>query len=409
MPPSLPPVPLRAAQLLLRLLLVVVSTGCPGGPDATPGADSSRAQPRTPGPAPPGVDPDSSYRVTLTQAAYAAAGIVVESVRRAPAADQRGGLDVPAQIAFDPTRVALITPRTSGRLERLMAAEGDQVRTGQPVAYLSSTDFLIAETDFVQARRRAAAVAATPDAAGAAALETAARRRLELIGAPAALIARLEAGAEPTILLPVSAPFGGSIIGVMALAGAVVEPGTPLFRLADLKVVNAIAHVPEPALAAVHEGQSASVSVPAFPGERFPGLVTRLRSELDSITRTAQAVVRVANPSRRLRAGMFAMVQLAAPVGSSGTASKGDSVLTIPNRAVVTEGERHYVFVEVAPLAFERRAVEVTPLVPPGGVREPGSRMVVRSGLRPDERVVVNGAFTLQSELGKSAFGEQEG
>lgn len=408
MPPSLSPAPLRACQLLLRLLLVVVSMGCPGGSDATPGADSSRVQPRTPEPAAPHDNPDSASRVTLTQAAYTAAGIVVESVRRVAAGDQRGGLDAPAQIAFDPARVALITPRASGRLERLAAVEGDRVRAGQPVAYLSSTDFLTAETDFVQARRRAATLAGTPDAGGAASLQAAARQRLELLGAPASLITGLESGAEPTLLLPVTAPFPGSVVSSMALAGAAVEPGTPLFRLVDLDVVNAVAQVPEQAVAAVQVGQSASVSLGAFPGERFPGVVTRLRSELDSTTRTVQAVVRVANPYRRLRAGMFAMVHLAVPQQSV-AARHGDSVLTIPELAVVTQGERQYVFVEVAPRTFERRSVEVFSLTAPGSVAAPGGRMVVRSGLRTGERVVVRGAITLQSELGKAAFGEEEG
>ncbi|MEO7473926.1 MAG: efflux RND transporter periplasmic adaptor subunit [Gemmatimonadales bacterium] len=326
-----------------------------------------------------------------------------------PAADQRRSLDAPAQIVFDPARVALITPRAAGRLERLAAVEGDQVRAGQPVAYLSSTDFLTAETDFVQARRRAATLAATLDAGAAADLETAARRRLELLGAPANLIAGLEAGAEPTLLLPVTAPFRGSIVSSMILAGAAVEPGTPLFRLADLDVVNAVAQVPERALAAVQAGQSATVSLAAYPGQQFPGVVSRLRSELDSTTRTVQAVVRVANPLRRLRAGMFATVHLAARLETGTFRSSGDSVLTIPELAVVTEGERRYVFVELAPRTFERRSIEVSSFNAVSGDTVLGGRVVVRSGLRAGEGVVVKGAFTLQSELGKASFGEQEG
>lgn len=390
------------------LLLAALYSGCSRRPDAEPAVNSVAGEPRAAEGAAPDTKADTTRRVTLSEKAYAAARIAVEPVGRVPPTAGSGGLKVPAQIAFDPARVALITPRASGRLERLTAVEGDQVRVGQAVAYLSSPDFLTAQTDYLQARRRAAALSTTPDEAGVAALEAAARRRLELLGAPPGLIARLETGTEPTVLLPVLAPFGGSLIRSMVLAGGAVEPGTPIFQLADLAVVNAIAQVPEQALASVHQGQHASVSVPAFPGQRFPGHVTRLQSQLDSTTRTVLAVVRVPNGSGRLRAGMFATVDLAAPLGSEASAGR-DSVLTIPERAVVTEGEQRYVFVEISPRTFERRAVEVASFTPPGGVAEAGGRLIVRSGLRAGERVVVSGAFTLQSELGKATFGEQEG
>ncbi len=404
-----PPPRQHGQRSRLWLVTVAIVTSCSGRPDAAPAADSGAEERRAPEAAGADSLADSTRRVTLSEHAYAAAGITVEAVVRVPATAQGSGLRVPAQITFEPARVALITPRASGRIERLAAVEGDHVRAGQAVAYLSSPDFLTAQTDFVQARRRAAMLATTPDAAGAAALETAARRRLELLGAPAGLISRLEAGTEPTALLPVLSPFGGSIIRSMALAGAAVEPGAPIFQLADLAVVDAMAQVPERALAAVHQGQSATVSVPAFPEQRFPGRVTRLQSELDSTTRTVRAVIRVPNSSARLRAGMFATVELAVPASGAGRAASRDSVLAIPEGATVADGEQRYVFVEIAPRIFERRPVDVTPFAPPGGVVEPGGRLIVRSGLRAGERVVVKGAFTLESELGKATFGEQEG
>src|SRR5438094_4387 len=96
---------------------------------------------------------------------------------------------------------------------------------------------------------------------------------------------------------------------------------------------------------------------------------------------------------------------VAAPVPGSG--AKG-LLVKIPAPALVTDGDARYLFVAVAPRTFERRAVTVAPLAPPGSAAPPGGRVVVRTGLASGERVVIRGAFTLKSELAKAALAEDE-
>ena len=353
-------------------------------------------------------EPDSTARVSLSEAAWRTARIAVEAVRALAAEPATTDLDVPAQLVFDPARTALISPRTVGRIEQLSAVVGDRVRAGQSVALLTSADFLTAQSDYVQARRRAALLAGTQDAQGSAAIAAAARRRLELLGVPPNIIAHLSESSEPVALLPVVAPFGGTITQTMALAGSAVQVGTPIFQIADLSTVEAIAQVPERALAVVHEGQGAGIVVAAFPSIQFAGRVSRLLSELDSTTRTARAVIRVSNSEYRLHPGMFATVHLRVPApAAAGLAATGNFV-TVPERAVISQGDKRYVFVQVARRTFERREVEVVPFAPAGNATT-SARFIVKRGLRLGEVVVVEGAFTLQSELAKSKFGESEG
>lgn len=403
-----PPLPALVSALLL------VTVGCSKGPQTPALADSAPAGSASRGPlgSTKGNATNAPDRVTLSAAAYATAGITVDTVRWTSAAGPSDGLEVPAQVELDPARVALISPRTAGRIERLSVVVGDRVGAGQPVGYLSSPDFVTAETEFLQATRRAARLAGTADAEGTAAIARAARQRLELLGVPASEIGRLEAGATPATLLPIVAPFGGSIIEGMALAGSAVQAGSPLFQLADLSVVNAIAQVPERALPVVHERQEASVSVAAFPTLHFAGRVTRLLSGLDSITRTVKAVVRVPNATRQLRPGMFATVRLRVQAGaaafSSGSPGGAATLITIPESAVIVRGQDRYVFVLVGPRTFERRPVTAGSLAPPGSAAESGGRVIIQSGLAAGDLVVVTGAFTLQSELGKSQLGGDE-
>ena len=350
--------------------------------------------------------------VKLTQAAFATAQIQVQPVQLGAPALTSPGLEVPGQVEFDPRRVAIISSRTDGRIERLAAVEGDRVGGGQVVALLNSKEFLTAENDLQLAVRRAALLSGGPDAQGAGSLVQAARRRLTLLGVPASEIARVERGGEPALHLPVVAPFSGSIIKANAMSGQAVEAGEPIFTIADPSAVDVIAEVPERSVPMIRVGQAASVTLAALPTTPFTGRVERVRNELTAETRTVRAVIHVSNSSGQLRPGMFAMVRLAVPSSAypelrvAGESTARELLLTIPESAIVTDGQRQYVFVQVAPLTFERREVQTAPLAPPGSSVVNSAFVLVRGGLKAGEQVVTRGAFTLKSELAKAGLGE---
>ena len=333
--------------------------------------------------------------VKLAEAAARNAGVRSEIVVAA-ATSGGAGFQAPGQVAFDPARVAMVSSRTAGRIERLAAVEGSRVSAGQPIAYLLSPAFLSAQNDYAQAFRRSRALEGSADADGARALLSGARRRLQLMGAPASALSRIEDGQPPIDLLPIGAPFAGSIIETLSLAGSAVEAGTPIFKIADMSVVNVVAEVPERLLPVLREGQAATVRVTAYPELQFTGRVSRIREELDVESRTAKAVIIVPNGNHKLRAGMFATVELAGVPGATPAASS----ITIPASAVVMDGSERFVFIETAPLTFERREVDLGP--------KEGNRVRIVSGITAGERVVVAGAFTLKAELGKAEFGEKE-
>jgi membrane fusion protein, heavy metal efflux system len=334
--------------------------------------------------------------VTLSEAAMRTAGI-----ETAPAADRTvSGLEttaaVPGQVEFDPARVALISPRLAGRIERLTVVEGDPVRAGQAVVEILSTAFLTAQHDLIQAVRRARLLEGSADAEGAAALADAARQRLRLMGAGGPLIDSIVDEGRPRDVLPIGAPFNGRITQAHALSGAAVEAGSPIFTLADLSIVNVAASVPERSIRDVRIGQPVTVTLAAYPDRRWDGKVVRIKAELDRETRTAVALIQVANEDGSMRPGMFASIRLGNVAGSR----SASSALAIPASAIVTDGEERYVFVEIGERSYERRIVDVSQIA--GG----DGSFAVHSGLAAGERVVIRGAFTLKAELAKATFGE---
>ena len=378
------------SRRLVILTTALLAIGCSSDPEQSP-----------PEAAETGHTEEATNRVILSVTAYEAA-----QIRVAPALLDSSAvgedLEVPGQVEFDPRRVAVISTRIPGRMERVLVVEGDRVRAGEVVAQLYSPAYVTAQNDLVQASRRASVLSSAGDSSNARSIADAARRRLTLLGASDAAIDRVATTGTVEEHLALESPFAGTIMDGKVLSGQAVEAGQELFRLADLSVVDVVADVPERALPMVRVGQGATIAITAFPGMEFAGKVERLRGELNPETRTVRAVIHADNSSGRLRPGMFATVQLA---GARGTSSA--PVLTIPESAVVTDGERRYVFVEVGPREFERRVVDVRSLAPPGSSLPVVDRVAVRRGLTAGERIVIAGAFTLKSELAKAGLGEE--
>lgn len=375
------------APLLLVAALALVLPGCSNpenGEETTPAGTEAPE--------------DEGGRVTLSQSALEAAGIQEEEVAVSEVPAVMGVLEIPGQVAIDSTRIAVISPRVAGRLESTAARPGARVEPADSVAVVSSPAYLAAQSDVIQAARRAELLEGTDGADDAGAVLAATRQRLLLLGASNEDIDRLLAAGEPALLLPLRPPFTGTILESLAQPGTAVEPGTPVYRMADLRTMHVIGQVPETALARVRPGIPAEVSVPAYPDRTFAGEVAWVLEELDPETRSVGVVVEVPNPDGALKAGMFATVRL--NVGPSG-GTRGAAAITLPSEAVLADGAERFVFVEVAPRTFERRDVEIAEA--PAGA-PPADRVVIAAGLSEGERVVTQGAVVLRSELGKGSL-----
>lgn len=386
-------------RIMKGLMFALLVAGC-RDKDATPPKEAVTRET-------PAVQEDTlsaSGRVTLSESAVRTAGITTEAARPEGAGQVAGFLAVPGQIEADPARVAMISPRIGGRLERLDAVVGDRVGAGDAVALIWSPAFQAAQVEYQLALRRAAAMKGTADSTGTAALALAARRRLLSLGATASDAARLEAGDAPTEGLVLRAPFGGSLMEQGAVVGQAVEAGQMVFRLVDLAEVDVVADVPERALPQLRRGQHGSITLVAYPGERFDGVVERIKDELDPATRTVDAILHVRNRNNRLRPGMFATVEL--DVVAGGTSLPVG--VSVPEASVLMDGRDRIVFVALGNGVFERKVVKVQAIGSPGAPSQQERRLLVTEGVRAGDSVVVHGAFTLKSELVKSSYAEEE-
>ncbi len=110
----------------------------------------------------------------------------------------------------------------------------------------------------------------------------------------------------------VKAAVDGVVTRVNSAVGAMAAPGAPLVTLLSHEV-NVTFSVEETRLSQLAVGQTAIISVEAYPGETFEGTVTIIAPELDAATRTVQVTVQPNEITSKLAPGMSATVELRIP------------------------------------------------------------------------------------------------
>lgn len=330
------------------------------------------------------------------------AGIKLEEVISRVVED---AVSVTATIRPNQDRIARVAPRVEGRIVRVTANLGDAVRLGQTLAVMDSVAIGEAQSALLQAQsgqrvahadfKRAESLSAEEiipqrdflrargEMEKANVELRAAQDKLRLLGGSASAGGR----AESTFAL--TAPLAGTVIQKKATVGELGTPSEAVFTVADLSTVWIEANLTEDLLAKVKTGAAATVTVGAYPGERFSGRVAYVANMLDKDSRTTAARIEVANKDGRLKPEMFANARIA--TGSQ------KQVISVPDAAILLLQGQPTVFVAENE-GFESRAIE------PG--EKLSGRTVIKSGLKAGEKVVAAGAYALKARQLKSQIGD---
>ena len=216
---------------------------------------------------------------------------------------------------------------------------------------------------------------------GNAALASAARQRLMLLGMPPGLVNAVARSGRVHDVTTLTTPSGGVIDTLDVRPGMTLAMGQPLARIVGLGSVWLDAAVPEARIGDVRPGAAVTADLTAFPGEHFPGRVQAILPTAQSESRTVTVRVELQNRGLRLRPGMFARVSL----GRGSTPA-----LLIPTEAVIRTGKRAIVMLSTGDGRYHPAEVQIG--------RESGGRTEIVAGLAEGEKVVASGQFLLDSE-----------
>jgi Cu(I)/Ag(I) efflux system membrane fusion protein len=330
----------------------------------------------------PGMAMPSDGTVRLTAGQIRQFGITFGTVeeRQLAAEVRTAGI-----VAADETRIAQVTPKFGGFVERLYVDfTGQAVRRGQPLLEIYSPELVAAQQELLVAARlqRTVGESSVPGVpAPSTDLVAAARERLRLWDVSDAQIREVLRTGRVRRTVTLYSPASGVVTEKPVVRGQAVQAGQPLYTIADLSRVWVQAELREADAGTVREGSPATVELAAFPGRPLAGVVSYLQPVLQEQARTLRARIVLPNPDGRIRPGMYATVRISAPERTS---------LTVPASALVRTGERTLVFVDLGGGRLQPQEVETG--------RVAGAAAEVLSGLEPGQRVVTSAQFLLDSE-----------
>jgi RND family efflux transporter MFP subunit len=290
-------------------------------------------------------------------------------------------------LAPNERKVYNVNSKIMGWADRLYVNyTGESVTRGQALLDLYAPELVSTQEEYLQSLRYARSLpadASEDSRRGAQDLVASARARLLNWDVTEAEIDALERRGAASKTLPLRSPDNGVVLEKMIEQGKQVEPGMPLYRIADLSVVWVMADLYQQDLPFVAVGNRAGIELSDWPGKAFAGRVAFISPVVNPDSKTAQARIEVTNtPDLTLKPGMFATVRILSPVPVKAVA--------VPEQAVIHSGERHVIVMALGNGYFEPREVAL-------GVSAGGYTQVL-TGLTAGEKVVTSAQFLIDSE-----------
>ena len=318
-------------------------------------------------------------------------------------AEIREVLRMPGSIQVDEQRVARIGAPVTGRITDIDAVLGQQVKQGQTLATLNSTELAQNQLVYIKAlqqidlhskaverartlleadviskaelQRREAELSAAQAELNAAA------DQLQVLGMSTQGIAKLSKTSAMHSFSNVIARISGTVINRRINLGQVVQPADELFVVADLSRVWAVAEVPERGIDLIEKGQEVDIEIPAINDKPIKGKLIFVGDVVNPETRTVTVRSELNNVKGEIKPDMLvSMLVQSRPI----------SKLSVPVKSIVREEDKDHVFVQIAPNKYRLREVTV-------GDNYQGMVAIV-NGVEPGEIVVSEGAFHLNNE-----------
>ena len=267
---------------------------------------------------------------------------------------------------FLPYESVPIHAKVAGFVEKVLVDRGSLVKTGQLLATMIAPELTarIAEAEAkvkalesqqAEAEARTAAAQSTYDRMKAASATpgviagnelTQAEKQVDVerarVRAAESSVQAAQAAvkAEEDIkgYLRITAPISGVITERNVHPGALVGPGSgavAMFQLETENRLRLVVAVPEVDVGGISRGAHVPFTVPAYPGEIFTGLISRISRSLDAKTRSMAVELEVTNKNRHLASGMYPTVKW--------SVRKFKPSLLLPPATIATNSERTFV------------------------------------------------------------------
>jgi membrane fusion protein, heavy metal efflux system len=313
-------------------------------------------------------------------------------------------LRIPGRIQVDEQYESRAGASITGRISTLDVNLGDEVKAGQRLATIKSTELAQYQLNYIKASQQVQLQTKAVDRArqlleadvisqaelqrregelhAANAEVNAARDQLVVLGMAPGSISKLGLQNSGMSTSQVNSKISGTVIARKARLGQVVAPAEELFVIADLSHVWAVAEIPEQQIAHIREGQSLNIEVPALDDVELTGTLAFVGDIVNPATRTVMARANISNNKMLLKPDMLITILLEA---------KPEKVIAIPSTAIVRENNADHVFSQT----LKSKQFKLLPVTLG---RTYDDKREVLQGLQPGDQIVLDGAFHVNNE-----------
>lgn len=283
-------------------------------------------------------------------------------------------------LAIDQEKMKTISARAMGRIEKLyFKTEGDYIQKNQAIYQLYSEDIAIAKQDYFAAYKQLS----MPGDFGknAKSMLNAAKQKLLFFGLTTGQIESIKTNSQISPYTTFYSTYSGYVSEITATEGSYVMEGAAIIKLANLNSLWLETQVNVNYAKSLKIGQSAKLTFADYPNNEINAKISFINPEINPDSRLLLIRMEVPNPNLLLKPGMQAVARL------TQSNLKG---MFIPIDAVIRDENATYIWVEKSHGIFENVMVETG--------AESNGMIEIKSALDPTKKVVITGAYAINSE-----------
>jgi len=316
----------------------------------------------------------------------------IDTVRSGEVEDE---LKLTGKITYDEEKVIKIFPQVSGVVSNVKVGIGEQVKEGQILATIKSSEMAGFENDLNNAQSNYEISQKNLNAVedmykGGLSSEKEyliAKNDLKKAESELNKVKNIESvyGGSKTSEYKILAPISGFIIEKNINPNLQIRPdfSESLFVISDLKNVWVMANVFESDIPKVRKGYNALIKTLSYPDKIIDGKVDIVYNILDPVSKVMKIRIKLENNDYELKPEMFAYVTI--------KYSENVNKLIVPSNSVIFDNSKNYVLIYKDKCNIEPREI--------GIYKSVNEKTYIESGLKKGEKIVINNALLIYDQL----------
>ncbi|WP_439490106.1 efflux RND transporter periplasmic adaptor subunit [Algoriphagus sp.] len=354
--------------------------------------------------------------VHLSELKFNSLGIKVDTLPTRPVSDV---VEATGQLEVPPQYEATVTAILGANITSIKVIEGDKVRKGQVLAYLSHPNLTKVQTNYITAYRRMQNLEQEyerqqrlyEEEVGSGKLFQQAEADYQIVRAE---VKGLESQLKQLSLnvekirggdiyenIPVVSPIEGSVEEVKIQLGQYVDPQTEMFEVINADHVHADLRVFAKDVYKVKEGQKVVLLMESVPGKTFTAEIFSVGKKFEQNPKAVHVHAEIQEETDMLVPGMYINGRIVTGAGTEVTALPGEAIIEEEGKSYIFIAEQHQ---ENGETEWSFKPVEVIT----GEENEGWVEIKLLEPLPEDAKLAWNNAYYLIAEMKKGETGDDD-